>query len=265
MDMARCSVWSYLVVSRAGNDLWIFATFGGNLRQAQWHRQWAQNDGPMPATAEVFKPGFSTWISFRRSWANFRPRLKAKVQGRWCHTLQENTVLLSAARSNTSNRRLYFIFSPFQQTRQYSLTGSLVQHCYCQFDFRSFSPVPAEALRMYKANELLTCPAAPALPSHPEHADRLQQLRERGQVFSGFSPEPGDCGRVRVCARAWACNQRWHCIAAQVKEGREKSRRAPCRENSTGRILLPNSGGNPGRRGLCSHGTSSQKKAQVDA
>lgn len=65
MDMARCSVWSYLVISRAGNDLWIFATFGGNLRQAQWHKQWAQNDGPMPATAEVFKPGISTWISFK--------------------------------------------------------------------------------------------------------------------------------------------------------------------------------------------------------
>lgn len=113
MDMARRSVWIYLVVSRAGNDLWIFATFGGNLRQAQWHKQWAQNDGPVPATAEVFKPGISTWISFRRSWANFRPRLKAKVQGRWCHTLQENTVFLLAARSNTSNRRPYFFFFPF--------------------------------------------------------------------------------------------------------------------------------------------------------
>lgn len=71
---------------------------------------------------------------------------------------------------------LIFFFSPFQQTRQHSLTGSLVQHCYCQFDFCSFSPVPAEALRMCKANEPLTCPAAPALPSRPEHADRLQQL-----------------------------------------------------------------------------------------
>lgn len=94
LDMARCSVWSYWVVSRAGNGLWIFATFGGNLRQAEWRKQWAQNDGPMPATAEVFKPGISTWISFWKSWANFKLRLKAKVQGRWCYTLQENTVFL---------------------------------------------------------------------------------------------------------------------------------------------------------------------------
>ena len=78
---------------------------------------------------------------------------------------------------------------------------------FCCFDFCSFSPCPAEALRTHEAKEPLTCFAAPALPSLPEHAGRLQQLRERGQVFSCFSPEPGDCGRVRLCARAWACNQ----------------------------------------------------------
>lgn len=166
----------------------------------------------MPATAEVLKPGVLCGFLYEKG-ANFRPRLKEKAQG-------GEDEPPPASHSLRSSRKTGLISTSGNKSRK--RTGGVLFHegCFVNkpyrkhghgvwllcFGFCSFSPCPAKPLWTHEAKEPLTCLAAPALPSLLEHAGRLQQLQERGQVLSFFSPEPGGCGRVRLCA--WACHQR---------------------------------------------------------
>lgn len=162
--------------------------FWGNLRLTQQHGQWDQGDGLQPATAEVFKLGISIWIPFLKTWANF---MSSKSSGWEMPCPPEKYRLSLNCKAWVQPQKDLF----FHSNKQHKLHWQGAQHNTASADL-TFSPGSSEALWTCKANEPLTCPAAPALPSLPEHAVWLQQLWERGQMFSGFSPEPGESESV---------------------------------------------------------------------
>lgn len=130
-------IWQSLsCASRSENGLRIFMTFQGNLEQAQWCRRWAQSRGPMPATAEVFKPGaLLGYFFFLYKRANFKPRLKAKAQGAEAipqrqqihpNPSEKQGFSWLQGRSLAEEFKLCVLWVAFgQQTPQETLTGSL--------------------------------------------------------------------------------------------------------------------------------------------
>lgn len=155
----------------------------------------------MPATAEVFKPGVLLGFLFEK-WADFRPRLKAEVQGGEAIP-HRHQIHPDPPRKQGSSQPQGI--SPAEELEVFCFVGWFFGEVgvffppanptgdtdrklnFCCFDFCSFSPCPAETLWTRETKEPLTCLAAPALPFLLEHAGRLQQLRERGpSVFHAF-------------------------------------------------------------------------------